>query len=104
MQENSVVVVAAFMHFKTAINDPIGSTVRAALDRLVAATRAEDGCLEYAAHTRPDAPGEAFIFERWRDKAALDAHAASAHLAAFRADMAVHFAKPTDVGLWSRLG
>lgn len=100
MQDANVVVVAAFMHFKSSIDAPI----RTALDDLVAATRAEDGCLEYAAHVRPDAPGEVFIFERWRDRAALDAHAASAHLAAFRADMAEHFARPTDVTLWSRLG
>lgn len=100
MQDANVVVVAAFMHFKAAIDGP----VRAALDDLVAATRAEDGCLEYSAHIRPDSPGEAFIFERWRDKAALDAHAASAHLAAFRTNMAEHFARPTDVTLWSRMG
>ena len=41
-----------------------------ALDRF----RAEDGCLLYEAHEDADRPGRFLTYERWRDRAALDAH------------------------------
>jgi quinol monooxygenase YgiN len=95
------VVVTAVMHFTGAID----AEIRAALDRLVAAVRAEDGCLEYAAHVRRDAPdaGEVLMIERWRDAAALDVHGASPHLLAFRKSLAGRIAAPSDVIRWRGL-
>jgi quinol monooxygenase YgiN len=52
---------------------------------MLAATRAEDGCLVYAYAEDVAEPGLIRIFEAWRDQAALDAHLQSAHMAAWRA-------------------
>ena len=49
------------------------------------ASRAEDGCLDYAYGEDVLEPGLIRVFERWRDQAALDAHRASGHMRAWRA-------------------
>ena len=49
------------------------------LRRLMPLSRAEPGCLQYDAHRDPDDERRFFIFERYVDQAALDAHAASPH-------------------------
>ncbi|MFF7209471.1 putative quinol monooxygenase [Streptomyces sp. NPDC008238] len=54
--------------------------VRAALAELVAASRAEPGCLGYQAF-RPDGSeeGDIVLVERYADQEALDAHRGSVH-------------------------
>ena len=52
---------------------------------MVAASRAEDGCLEYAYAEDVLEPGLIRVSEVWRDQAALDLHAQSAHMATWRA-------------------
>lgn len=52
---------------------------------MVAASRAEDGCLEYAYADDVLDPGLIRVSEVWRDQAALDRHAASEHIKAWRA-------------------
>lgn len=54
-------------------SDAVADTLR----RLMPLSRAEPGCLEYDAHSDPDDESTFFIFERYADQAALDAHAAS---------------------------
>ena len=49
------------------------------LRRMIPLSRAEPGCLQYDVHGDPDDPNRFFIFERYVDDAALDAHAASPH-------------------------
>ncbi len=60
----------------------------------VPAVRAEPGCIEYAAATDAEGMGgfqtkfgaDTFVvIEKWRDTAALKAHAASPHMAAYGA-------------------
>jgi quinol monooxygenase YgiN len=51
---------------------------------LVAATRAEDGCIHYAFGEAVGEAGIICIGEAWRDAEALAAHAASGHMAAWR--------------------
>jgi quinol monooxygenase YgiN len=73
----------------------ITGTVRFPLDRLaearphmqsvVAASRQEDGCINYAFAEDVLDPGLILIAEAWRDQAALSAHAQSAHFLAWRA-------------------
>jgi len=53
--------------------------VAALLCRLMPLSRAEPGCLQYDAHRDPDDPDRFFLFERYADEAALEAHQASAH-------------------------
>ncbi len=61
---------------------------RAALEPLIAATRAEDGCESYTFGFDVDDPELLLFTELWRDQAALDAHFATPHIAAFGAAMA----------------
>ena len=56
--------------------------VRAALETLVKATRAEPGNVHYMLHEDPKAVGSFFFFEAYKDEAATDAHMKSPHLAA----------------------
>ena len=52
---------------------------------MLAASRAEDGCLAYNYAQDVLDPCVIHISERWRDRAALDAHFATPHMAAWRA-------------------
>jgi quinol monooxygenase YgiN len=53
--------------------------LRAALKMLIAPSRAEDGCLQYDLYEDREKPGHFIFFERWRDAAALAAHAKAPH-------------------------
>jgi len=53
--------------------------------KMLAASRAEDGCLVYSYGEDVGEPGLIRVFEVWRDQPALDAHARSAHVTAWRA-------------------
>jgi quinol monooxygenase YgiN len=52
---------------------------------MLAASRAEDGCHTYSYAEDVAEPGLIRVFEAWRDRAALDAHVRTAHMAAWRA-------------------
>ena len=62
--------------------DPAASdAVRAGLADLIAATRAEEGCLAYAAYESSAVPGTYVTVEEWREQADLDAHMQTPHIA-----------------------
>ncbi|WP_300576898.1 putative quinol monooxygenase [Phenylobacterium sp.] len=73
----------------------IAGTIRVPADRLeafrphmramLAASRAEDGCVDYAYAEDVAEPGLIRVFEVWRDQAAIDAHFQTPHMAAWRA-------------------
>jgi len=66
---------------------------RAAMEKMVTASRAEDGCLTYAYGQDVLDPTLIHIVERWHDREALRAHAVSAHMAEWRAaggDLGLH--------------
>ena len=56
-----------------------------AFNKMRAATLKEPGCLEYQAYADRDDAGTLFMFEKWKDQAALDAHFVSPHMAEFGA-------------------
>ncbi|TPK20561.1 antibiotic biosynthesis monooxygenase [Mesorhizobium sp. B2-5-9] len=58
---------------------------RPVMERMVRASRAEDGCLEYSYAQDVLDPGLIRITEVWRARPALDAHFRSPHLADWRA-------------------
>lgn len=58
---------------------------RPAMRRMIEASRAEPGCLDYAYAEDVLDPGLIHVRELWTDQAALDRHFASPHLAAWRA-------------------
>jgi quinol monooxygenase YgiN len=57
---------------------------RDAAKRMIEASRAEDGCERYAFAEDVLDPGLIHISELWRDQAALEKHAASAHMGEWR--------------------
>ena len=57
---------------------------RPAMARMISASRAEMGCLEYAYAEDVLEPGLIRVTERWRDQVALDRHFGSAHIAVWR--------------------
>ena len=66
-----------------------------AFARLAPVVRAEDGCIQYDLHAVEREPDRFLLLEQWESEAALDAHDATAHMAAqdatngeFRADPA----------------
>ncbi len=58
---------------------------RPAMEAMMTASRAEDGCLEYAYSYDLLDPGLVRVTEAWRDREALAAHFRTPHLAAWRA-------------------
>lgn len=61
-----------------------------AIKAMVAASRAEDGCQTYTFAQDLSDPNVLIIYERWRDREALAAHSASAHMAEFQKVMAAN--------------
>ena len=51
---------------------------------MLTASRAEDGCLEYAYAQDVADPGLIRVYEVWCDQAALDAHFQTSHMATWR--------------------
>lgn len=60
-------------------------TARAVMERMVAASRAEDGCITYSYAQDLLDPHVVHVIEKWRDMPALEAHFATPHLAEWRA-------------------
>lgn len=61
------------------------AAARPAIRAMVEASRAEDGCLAYSYAEDVLEPGLIHVAERWQDRAALDRHLATPHLAIWRA-------------------
>jgi quinol monooxygenase YgiN len=61
------------------------AALRSAAAQMVAATRAEAGCLAYSFAEDVLAPGTVHVVEQWESWAALDAHFKMPHMAAFNA-------------------
>jgi quinol monooxygenase YgiN len=67
---------------------------------MIAASRDEAGCLGYGYAEDVLEPGLIHVTERWTDRAALDAHVATAHLAAWRAQWAVLGLHSRDLAIY----
>jgi len=61
------------------------NAARAIMAEIIAASRAEAGCLEYSYAEDVMDRGLIHITERWKDRKALDEHFKSPHLAEWRA-------------------
>ena len=55
------------------------------MQAMLAASRAEDGCLTYSYADDVAEPGLVRVFEVWRDRAAIEAHFKAPHMAPWRA-------------------
>ena len=59
--------------------------VRPAMERMISASRAEDGCIRYVYAVDVLDAGLIHVSEAWTDRAALDRHFETAHMAQWRA-------------------
>lgn len=73
---------------------------REAIVAMVRASRAEDGCIEYGFAQDLTDPDVLYLVERWRDRAALDAHSASPHMDAFKRAMSANPAVERDLRIF----
>lgn len=60
------------------------AALRPHMSTVIAATRAEAGCVSYAYAEDIEEAGLIHVFEEWVDQAALDAHFVSAHMKAWQ--------------------
>lgn len=75
--------------------------LKAEMERNIPLVRAEKGCIRYDLLTLPGQP-ECFLYnEVWEDEAALRAHAASAHMAAYHERTRELTAGPAAVEVWN---
>jgi len=59
--------------------------VKVELEKLIAPSLADAGCLHYAMHQDNETPAVFLFFERWETRALWQAHMEQPHLAAFLA-------------------
>jgi quinol monooxygenase YgiN len=78
-----MVIIAGSIEFDPATRDAFV----AGTATMVAASRAEEGCMDYSFSVDPTDPGRVRLFEWWKDNDALVAHRATPHMAAFKAFM-----------------
>lgn len=80
------------------------SYVREMLAGLLAPTRTERGCIVYDLMQNHADPTDFTFYEAWTDDAALDAHAASAHITRTFLALQGHLAAAPDVRRYMRIG
>lgn len=73
------------------------ASLAAAIEAVSKPTRAEPGCLAYAAYRAKHDPRLFFIHSRWRDEAAFDHHAELPHTAEFLARVEPLIDHPFDI-------
>lgn len=67
------------------ISPSMVEVIRPAMQSMVTASRAEEGCIEYSYGLDVIDPGLIRVLERWRDREALEAHLRTVHIAEWRA-------------------
>ncbi len=70
------------------------------MQKVVEATRREDGCINYDFALDISDPTRLIVFERWRDQAALDGHFKSPHMAAWIKAGAAAGPVERDLSVW----
>jgi quinol monooxygenase YgiN len=79
------------------------SNLREQLQRLVAPTRAEAGCVTYDLHESMGEPGYFMFHEVWKSAADLDAHFQTLHMQAIAKMLPELLAGPMDLTKWTKL-
>ncbi len=76
------------------------AALKDAILTMEAASQAEDGCHDYTFSVELGNPNAMRITEKWRDMAALEAHFAMPHMAAFQQAMAAHPPKAVEANFY----
>ena len=73
------------------------------LQRLVAPTRAEAGCITYDLHRSQTDPALFMFYENWKSQADLDAHFETQHFKAFIRILHEMLEGEMDLSKWTKL-
>ncbi|GAA2640586.1 putative quinol monooxygenase [Streptomyces axinellae] len=92
--QNPVTVIARF----TPVADHVAQ-LQALLEGMIAPTRSEPGCRSYDLYTTGTEASDFVLLERYEDTAALEAHRATAHYKAYRAQLPDLLAEPVEVSV-----
>lgn len=87
------VTIIATLHAQAGKEQALAARLRA----MAHETRKEAGCILYELQQSNDDPREFVMLEYWRDAAAVDAHDASAHMAALVADLPALLDQPVGI-------
>lgn len=68
--EAILIIIAGTIDFEPTQREP----ALAAAEKLIEATRAQSGCLDYAWMSDRVTPGRVYVFERWQDEESLRGH------------------------------
>ena len=98
MAQEKVTVVAT-IKAKAGMED----TVRAAIEALIAPTRAEAGCINYDLHLSSEDPSAFMLYENWMSKKDLDEHLAMPYLQDFLGKADDMLAEPVGIALWKMI-
>ena len=71
------------IHARISVKADSLAPFQAAAKTMIAATRAEAGCISYELLADAATPGEFMVVEQWKDQAAIEAHFAAPHFKAF---------------------
>ncbi|HYY05950.1 MAG TPA: putative quinol monooxygenase [Candidatus Limnocylindria bacterium] len=74
------------------------------LRKLLAPTRAENGCINFDMHQGATDPSQFLFHENWTSKAALEAHFETPHIKNWLRQAESLLAEPLEVTLWNRVG
>lgn len=80
------------------------SDAAAVLSKLTEESRKEPGCIAYQVHRHKTEPRRFFIYEQYKDDAALEAHRAAPHFMQFARKELPKFADRVEGQLYEPLG
>lgn len=94
------VTIIATLHAQPGKEEALAARMR----QMALETRKEAGCILYELQRAHDDPREFVMLEYWRDAAAVEAHDASAHMAALVADLPALVDQPVAVRKFTPAG
>ncbi|MGD6818575.1 putative quinol monooxygenase [Metabacillus sp. 84] len=80
----SQITINAIMKAKPGMEENLFKEMK----KVIAPSRAEEGCISYDLHRSKDDPAIFVFYENWKDQKAVDAHIASDHYKAYRETIA----------------
>src|SRR5262249_32762138 len=96
MEEHMILVAGTIKYQPGAI-----AKLKPAMQKMVAATRKEDGCINYDFAVDITEPDTLILFERWRDRPAIEAHFQTSHMAEWRKAGEAAGPAERNISLWT---
>ena len=80
------------------------AALQQALEELAALSRQEPGCIMYLVHRGVDAPQRFFLYEQYRDNAAVEAHRVAGHYHQYAEELIPTLVADRKLDLWEMAG